>query len=363
MSEEIDKSSWPKWLQDAVTINPVVEIDKNNNVIWKSGIWVTGDWFGKIWKDGIWMNGNWFTGEFEYGLWMDGNWYNGDFQDGIWMSGIWHKGCMSGGLWIDGVWISGSYFNNRLSEFKYGTIVSYKEEMKPISKNKIPKGLTILSKKEYPKSFNNCLFCNEKIAKDKDGNIYWLDGYFETGILKNVVWCNGIFNDGKFVDGIWLNGYWKYGQFINSSWKKGYWKDGVFNNSIWEGGIWNSGAWNNSENISSVTSISNTNGLEKLDLESFKSKHIKNKKVNENVYLGRKVNRDEFQGYNNIKIKNEVLTSEGNYLPNFYINVKSFKNKPTIDICDWIIQNEGYSLFSTCNKENEKFTLLSSVIK
>lgn len=362
MSDKIDKSSWPKWLQDAVTIDPVIEIDKNNNVIWKSGIWVTGDWFGKIWKDGIWMNGNWFTGEFEYGLWIDGNWYNGDFQNGIWMNGIWHNGCMSGGKWIDGVWISGCYFNNKNSEFKYGTIVSYKDEMKPVSKNKIPQGLTILSKKEYPNSFNNCLFCNEKIAKDKEGTIYWLDGYFETGILKDVVWCNGIFNDGKFINGIWMNGYWKNGQFINSTWIKGYWKDGIFNNSTWEGGIWNSGAWNNSQNLSLINSINNINGLKNIDLNSFNKYNLSNK-IKEYIFLGMKVNYEDFEKFKSIKIKNELITSEGKYLPNYYINIKSFKKAPTIDICDWLFKNDGFSLFSTCNKKNEKYTMFSTIIK
>jgi hypothetical protein len=63
------------WLIDSECRNSVLEI-KNNTIIWKDGIFISGSW-----HYGIFQNGKF------YGEWQNGIFENGQFH-GSWISGI-----------------------------------------------------------------------------------------------------------------------------------------------------------------------------------------------------------------------------------------------------------------------------------
>lgn len=63
------------WLIDSECLNAIIEI-KKNTVIWKDGVYLSGDW-----HYGIFQNGKF------YGVWQNGIFENGSFQ-GTWISGI-----------------------------------------------------------------------------------------------------------------------------------------------------------------------------------------------------------------------------------------------------------------------------------
>lgn len=63
------------WLLDAQVDNAVIEI-KNNTLIWKDGIWYSGDFLYGIWENGTF-----------WGRWINGLWINGKFN-GEWLTGL-----------------------------------------------------------------------------------------------------------------------------------------------------------------------------------------------------------------------------------------------------------------------------------
>ena len=63
------------WLIDSECLNAIIEI-KKNTIIWKDGIFLSGDW-----HYGIFQNGKF------HGVWQNGIFENGSFH-GTWISGI-----------------------------------------------------------------------------------------------------------------------------------------------------------------------------------------------------------------------------------------------------------------------------------
>ena len=78
--------------------------------------------------------------------------------------------------------------------------------------------------------------------------VYWENGTWKDGTLKDVIWENGTFDNGSIYDAIWENGVWNNGEFYGSIWSKGTWnggtwKDGIWHYGTWEGGVWENGDW------------------------------------------------------------------------------------------------------------------------
>lgn len=69
------------WLIDAEFEEAEIEI-KNNTIIWKSGIWLSGTWFYGIWQNGEFRWGKWLNGIFEGGNFINGTWESGIFKGG-----------------------------------------------------------------------------------------------------------------------------------------------------------------------------------------------------------------------------------------------------------------------------------------
>ena len=103
-------SSNYQWILEAEITDAIIgknsdSTDLNTGLIWYSGNWEFGRWFGGTWYSGVWM----------YGDWYGGNWNSKSIQDkktsvvvnekddnssnSVWMNGRWF-----GGTWNNGVW-------------------------------------------------------------------------------------------------------------------------------------------------------------------------------------------------------------------------------------------------------------------
>lgn len=221
------------WVLEAELENAIIGLE-NNEIVFYSGIWHCGRWFGSNWYSGIWRSGQWYKGTFN-SLLVDINpikatvnfktsdtnyskWYNGDFRGGVWNNGSWFNGNFYSGIWNNGYWVNGT--------FHTGT-------------------------------WNNGQFT---------GGV-WLSGEWFNGIFNRdnnyAVWVDGTWSGGDFENGLWLNGFFKEKDVISrfgtkssfskkSIWKSGKWFNGEFHSSldndrhdisIWETGIWNYGKW------------------------------------------------------------------------------------------------------------------------
>lgn len=96
------------WLEKASFSNDslikIIELSYKNtkHVVWISGRWEEGDWYGYVWTSGFWMDG----------VWHKGNWLAGFWQSGIWLDGIWFDGFWVSGEWKGGEWQHGYIEDN-----------------------------------------------------------------------------------------------------------------------------------------------------------------------------------------------------------------------------------------------------------
>jgi len=188
------------WLLEAEISDALIGMDSNRNLIWYTGIWYCGRWFGSsnnkiaTWVSGIWVSGDWYGGIWKSNtidnklisvsiqnitntknsIWFDGRWFDGIWEDGTWYNGRWY-----GGTWTDGDWYNG-------------------------------------------------------------------------------IWNDGIWNDGRFIGGIWVLGTWNNGIF-NTDNKPAYWIDGKWNGGDFENGIWYNGIWDQKNNKSSRFGVKSYN--------------------------------------------------------------------------------------------------------
>jgi hypothetical protein len=136
------------WLKDAKYSNDSVFEEKDNKLVFKSGIWEDGIWENGIWENGTFEKGVWEDGIWENGIWENGVWDKGTWENGTWKDGTWKKGTWNDGIWIDGYW--------------------------------------------------------------KDG--VWNKGTWENGEWKDGIWKDGIWKNGWWRNGTWEKGTWEKGE-------------------------------------------------------------------------------------------------------------------------------------------------------
>lgn len=196
---------------------------------WYSGVWMYGDWYGGTWNsksiqdkktsvivndkddnssNSVWMNGRWFGGTWNNGVWLNGRFYDGTWNNGWWYNGIWNRGKWNNGSFIGGVWIDGTWENGIFS-------------------------------------------CKNEPA-------FWVNGTWNGGDFENGIWYNGSFNQkgdklSRFGWGAYASrpAYWNSGSFSGGNFysgvdmeygvsKKhtyGIWKTGKFTNGNFYGGV------------------------------------------------------------------------------------------------------------------------------
>lgn len=236
----IDNSNWPEWLKNAVTIDPEVEIVKNN-VIWKSGTWVDGIWNDGIWEDGIFLSGTWISG-----TWKNGIFYNGVFKNGS-FTGHWVDGVFSGDM-VSSVWYKGTSIDGTFSDCTiHGGFIRNKPDEEGdfsnnILRNPVLNSKTVLKYSEYPEWLKKASTANAVVTLDENNEIVWHSGTWLYGTWKNGTWKSGEWKDGRWLNGIWENGVWKYGHWKNGTWMNGIWNDGVFYDGVWYNGEWQGGS-------------------------------------------------------------------------------------------------------------------------
>lgn len=183
------------WILEADVSKVILGMDDKYNLIWYSGIWHCGKWFGynkKENKNAVWISGVWYNGDWYGGIWNSNSIYDEKisasikYNDNNTTNSIWHNGRWYGGIWNNGTWLNGR----------------------------------------------------------------WYDGVWNNGVWLNGVWNNGVWNDGRFSGGIWVNGIWNDGKF-NTDNKPSYWINGKWFGGEFENGIWYDGVFKQNENKTS----------------------------------------------------------------------------------------------------------------
>ena len=161
-------------------------INATLDIVWYSGTWEFGRWFGGIWYSGVWMYGDWYDGVWESKSIQDNkisvevNRKDENSSNSVWMSGRWF-----GGIWYNGIWLGGRFY---------------------------------------------------------DGN--WRNGWWYNG-----VWNRGTWENGNFIGGIWVDGTWNNGTF-NCKNEPAFWINGTWNGGDFENGIWYNGFFNQKNSTS-----------------------------------------------------------------------------------------------------------------
>jgi subtilisin-like proprotein convertase family protein len=161
-------------------------ISASKDIVWYSGTWEFGRWFGGIWYSGTWMYGDWYDGVWESKSIQDKkisvevNKKDQNSSNSVWMNGRWF-----GGIWYNGVWLGGRFY---------------------------------------------------------DGN--WRNGWWYNG-----VWNKGTWENGNFIGGIWVDGTWNNGTF-NCKNEPSFWINGTWNGGDFENGIWYNGSFNQKNSTS-----------------------------------------------------------------------------------------------------------------
>ena len=161
-------------------------IKSSKDIVWYSGTWEFGRWFGGIWYSGTWMYGDWYDGVWESKSIQDKkisvevNKKDQDSSNSVWMNGRWF-----GGIWYNGIWLGGRFY---------------------------------------------------------DGN--WRNGWWYNG-----VWNKGTWENGNFIGGIWVDGTWNNGTF-NCKNEPAFWINGTWNGGDFENGIWYNGSFNQKNSTS-----------------------------------------------------------------------------------------------------------------
>jgi hypothetical protein len=244
-----DLSNNYSWLLEAEIRNAI--IGKNNEgIVWYSGIWDCGRWFGSVWNSGIWRNGEWYKGEWNDKIVVgklnpeisdnNGNepkslWYSGNFRKGTWNGGKWLNGNFRKGTWNKGEWLNGTFTNGTWNSgnFKRGSWING--------------------------TWNSGTFNCEL------GQSYWFNGNFFGGIFQCGIWYNGLFESKNETaifglgssssrKAIWHNGTFLSGEFNSgtdntnhsfSEFRTGKWISGTFNGGTIYQADWNKGVFNN----------------------------------------------------------------------------------------------------------------------
>lgn len=225
--ENQDTTNWPNWLKSATTIDPVIKIIGEDEVVWENGIFVDGTWDGIIWKDGIVIYANWARGTWENGYWNDGIAHMMHWENGIWKNGIFYNGSFRKGEWLNGNFYSQTFKGN------------WKNGYSPYFSNININNINVLEKSKYPNWLKNADISNEVVSIHNNMIKWhcgdWNDGTWKDGIWNSGRWYNGRWKNGTFKSGEWYNGDWINGKF-NGIWNDGIFRDGEFN------GVWNKGA-------------------------------------------------------------------------------------------------------------------------
>ena len=237
------------WLLEAEISDAIIGMDTSMNLIWYTGIWHCGRWFGSsngkvaTWVSGIWVSGDWYGGIWKSNtivdklitidvqkisnttssIWYDGRWYDGTWENGTWQNGRWYGGIWNSGNWFNGIWNDGTWLDGNFTG-----------------------GVWVLG------NWKNGIFnTNNKPA-------YWLDGTWDGGDFENGIWYNGVWDQkNKKISRFGVKSF----NSRTSTWHAGKWVTGEFHSrlnlndqglpdvssvhklSIWRTGIWSSGNW------------------------------------------------------------------------------------------------------------------------
>lgn len=277
------------WILNASVRNCIIGEDQNG-LVWFSGEWICGDWMDGTWYSGIWHDGTWYNGRWysylidkamvisnrfvildknkKYSIFKSGNWISGDFYDGIfgdedrdvlteatyidlmnknYISAYWHDGKFHNGLFKNSIWLNGIFYNGNMESSYW------------------------LNGKFYSGTFNfhdpqGCIKWHNGIWYGGDFiEGVWGNGSFEqinvniksrfgtsTGSTSNIIWWGGNFYNGEFHSGLNIDSYgntlpsinnmithWFGGNFVGGKWYGGHFHTGTFQNGIWYGGIFN----------------------------------------------------------------------------------------------------------------------------
>ena len=237
LSLEEVSNSFP-WLLEAEITNATIGRDQNG-LVWYSGDWLCGRWFGGTWYSGRWVFGDWYGGVWNSFNTIDktikvevdksyssselSKWYGGRWFDGTWNNGTWYNGRRYAGDWNDGIWYNGIWNDGN---WKTGRFVG---------------GVWVLGKWE------SGIFNSD--AKPS----YWLDGEFRSGDFENGIWYNGQFGNinnllsrfgtksSNSRNSVWHSGKWVSGEFhsiINKDSEDNNLVSEIHKYSIWRTGIW-----------------------------------------------------------------------------------------------------------------------------
>ena len=253
---------------------------------WTTGTWEDGIWNGGTWKDGTWMGGTWnggiwqrgkdkngiqhpnaktrgkhgndspdtweemtatkessyidFTGAIDFrslksqsinaevkkatfvmsqngilwqsGTWKSGTWTNGVWRDGEWLSGTWENGVWCSGTWKGGYDAHGQYHSDPPDQWDNASIAKAPGRYENFSGT--IKVMNTNGKAE-----------NATFEVDGNGNITWMNGTWETGVLQDCQWKNGTFKDGIFANGVFDGGTFDRGMFNSSEFRNGTWTE------------------------------------------------------------------------------------------------------------------------------------------
>lgn len=313
-----------QWILEAEIDNAIIGQD-SSGIVWYSGLWNCGRFFGSKWYSGIWRDGDWYGDNFysyntyykfltvdvDYknpnqssSKWLNGEWHNGTFHDGKWFNGYFHNGTWDNGLFLDGqidyvIWKKGT--------FSGGTWV----------------------------------------------NGLWYDGIFNSDNNQSY-WLNGKFMCGDFESGIWYNGEFMplEGCEVNFGTKSNNTRKAIF-----QGGIFNNGnlfSYKDTEDGVIVPSVDNRFTI--VNSGRFNSSKIYGGVINGGLY-------ENLDVYNCV-VNDKVIKSINGFLTNNYIDLSGeyfFNIGDTIAINDRNITNPYSSLGSNTNPKKYVITKIEKI--
>lgn len=291
------------WILQAELRNAIIGYD-NNGIVWYSGTWLDGRWFGGTWKTGTWFQGDWFGGTWVSGTWYNGRWYDGTWSAGSWFNGRWYGGTWYSGTWYGGIWNDGHWI---AGDFLGGVWVNGSKDS----------GL-----------FN----CNA-------GPSYWLYGVFN-GDFENGLWFDGRFGDKTFS---------RFGT-----------KSSNTRNAIWNGGIFINGEFHSLLNTDSSGNpiVSAIHRYSQFNTGQFLNGHYyggiaANINMASGIWHGGILDDIQVCG---IDVLNNNITLNGNFYFNIgdYIWIDNCDNTPFSDVgsvanpkkyrIDNVVQNNGFTV-------------------
>lgn len=290
--------------------NACFRVDSVGNIYWKSGEFLSGDWYngqwlnqisqdnGQTWKQStqivsFWKNGVWHNGKFYNGIWENGFFNSGHFYFGYWLNGvfgydslikddviaIWHNGYFYGGVFSGTLWESGSFYTN--SDVKSYWMTKEKDNYllwqsgyvnNQYSNSSPPQ--TVYNNGQYTSVSGRVTYLIIKNNDYKQYQFVCANASFNINTIGQLTINSGNYYNGQFfnidISNSMLNGFQlqqcrinncnisqsillnceinnSYQNNIsNSQWYNGYFNGGYFIQSVWYDGVFNGGYFSKS---------------------------------------------------------------------------------------------------------------------